>query len=55
MWLASGQSNVEFATNNAANCDDELAHADYPMIRLFQVKHVVAAEPARPATTALSA
>src|SRR6202034_357246 len=46
VWLASGQSNMEFATNNVANRDDELAHADYPMIRLFKVKHVVAAAPA---------
>jgi len=46
VWLASGQSNMEFATNNVINRDDELAHADYPMIRLFKVKHVVASEPA---------
>jgi sialate O-acetylesterase len=52
VWLASGQSNMEFATNNVVNRDDELAHADYPMIRLFKVKHVVASEPADDATGA---
>jgi sialate O-acetylesterase len=46
VWLGSGQSNMEFATNNAINRDEELAHADYPMIRLFKVKRVVAEQPA---------
>jgi sialate O-acetylesterase len=42
VWLGSGQSNMEFVTNNVVNRDEELAHADYPMIRLFRVKHVQA-------------
>jgi len=46
VWLASGQSNMEFATNNVDNRDEELAHADYPMIRLFKVTHTVAGAPA---------
>ena len=36
VWLASGQSNMEFVTNNVTNHGEELAHADYPMIRLFK-------------------
>jgi sialate O-acetylesterase len=46
VWLASGQSNMEFVTNNVDHRDEELAHADYPMIRLFKVTHSVADAPA---------
>jgi sialate O-acetylesterase len=46
VWLGSGQSNMEFVLSNAVNHDEEIAHSDYPLIRLFKVKHVVADEPA---------
>lgn len=54
VWLASGQSNMEFplkqgdaawmtGVNNAAA---ELANANYPRIRLFHVHHRIALQPA---------
>jgi len=38
VWLASGQSNMEFALKDAANAQVELAAANRPRIRLFHVK-----------------
>jgi sialate O-acetylesterase len=46
VWLGSGQSNMEFRLQTAMNHDEEIGHADYPMIHLFLVKHVVADQPA---------
>ncbi len=46
VWIGSGQSNMEFALSTAVNHDEEIAHADYPMIHLFMVKRVVAEQPA---------
>lgn len=46
VWVGSGQSNMEFRLQTANNHDEEIAQADYPMIHLFQVKHVVADQPA---------
>jgi len=46
VWLGSGQSNMEFALANAVNHDEEIAHANYPLIHLFHVKKVVAEQPA---------
>lgn len=46
VWLGSGQSNMEFRLQTAVNHDEEIARADYPMIHLFQTKHVVADQPA---------
>jgi sialate O-acetylesterase len=46
VWLASGQSNMEFKLQQAVNHDEEVAKADYPMIHLFQVKRAVAEQPA---------
>ena len=46
VWVGSGQSNMEFRLQTAVNHDEEIARADYPMIHLFQVKHVVADQPA---------
>lgn len=46
VWLGSGQSNMEFRLQTAVNHDEEIAHADYPMIHLFQVKRAVADQPA---------
>ena len=45
VWIGSGQSNMEFALQTANDHDEEIAHADYPMIRLFVVKRVVAEQP----------
>jgi sialate O-acetylesterase len=38
VWLASGQSNMEFPTRKADNSDAEIAAAKYPKIRLLLVK-----------------
>jgi len=46
VWVASGQSNMEFKLQQAVNHDEEVAKADYPMIHLFQVKRAVADQPA---------
>ena len=46
VWLGSGQSNMEFKLQTAANHDEEIAAANYPMIHLFLVKKAVADQPA---------
>ncbi len=38
VWLASGQSNMEFPMHKVANSDTEIAAAKYPKIRLLLVK-----------------
>ncbi len=38
IWVASGQSNMEFALHNAATADQDLPHAANPRIRLLMVK-----------------
>jgi sialate O-acetylesterase len=45
VWLASGQSNMEMGLTKVANADEEVAHANYPMIRLYSVPKVIAATP----------
>ncbi|MDX2108844.1 MAG: sialate O-acetylesterase [Verrucomicrobiota bacterium] len=37
VWVCSGQSNMEWITANVNNAQAELAAADYPAIRLFNV------------------
>jgi sialate O-acetylesterase len=39
VWVASGQSNMEFAMTSLANPDAEIAAAQFPKIRIFMVKH----------------
>jgi sialate O-acetylesterase len=39
VWVASGQSNMEFAMAHVANAQTEIAAAQYPKIRLFLVNH----------------
>ena len=39
VWVASGQSNMEFPMTALANADTEIAAAQYPKIRLLLVKH----------------
>lgn len=41
VWVCSGQSNMGLAVKNAANGEEEIANANYPMIRLFDVKRMV--------------
>jgi sialate O-acetylesterase len=45
VWICSGQSNMEFGMNMAHQAADEVAHADYPQIRLMTVPHCIAVEP----------
>src|ERR1700738_609400 len=45
VWVASGQSNMGFTTARAVNGAQEAASADFPQIRLFQVKHRVSDVP----------
>ena len=45
VWVCSGQSNMEFRVNGTMNAKDEIAAADYPMIRSFTVRNRVAADP----------
>ncbi len=45
VWIASGQSNMEFSVGQADNGPDEVAAARYPRIRLFRVDHRVSDHP----------
>ncbi|HYJ48204.1 MAG TPA: sialate O-acetylesterase, partial [Pyrinomonadaceae bacterium] len=45
VWLASGQSNMEMGLTQVSNAQDEVARANYPMIRLYAVPKVIAATP----------
>ncbi len=39
VWVASGQSNMEFEMRKAATAAEDLPHAAIPLIRLIMVKH----------------
>lgn len=39
VWLASGQSNMEWQVQQAQDAGNEIANADFPEIRFFQVEH----------------
>ena len=45
VWVASGQSNMEFKLHQVANAQTELAAANHPRIRLFQVERNVSPYP----------
>ena len=45
VWVASGQSNMEWSVAASANPQEEIAAAKYPNIRLFHVKKVPAVTP----------
>lgn len=45
VWLCSGQSNMEFRVNQADDHKKEIAEANYPKIRHFEVPHEVEFEP----------
>nr|WP_288810347.1 sialate O-acetylesterase [uncultured Sphingobacterium sp.] len=38
VWLASGQSNMEWIVRNSNNAASEISHANYPNIRAFNVE-----------------
>ena len=50
VWLASGQSNMEWPLKSAANGESEVAAANYPRVRLFSVLHQVSDSPAETVT-----
>ncbi len=53
VWICSGQSNMEWAVSQAANPQEEVAAADHPMIRLFNVpQHISQNEPQQDAQKA---
>ncbi len=45
VWLCSGQSNMEMGVGTVKNGKQERAEADYPQIRLFQVRQEVSGQP----------
>ncbi|MEI8383072.1 MAG: sialate O-acetylesterase [Planctomycetota bacterium] len=45
VWVASGQSNMEWSVSNSNNPKEEIAAAKYPNIRLFHVRKVPAVTP----------
>ncbi|WP_432709188.1 sialate O-acetylesterase [Pedobacter sp.] len=45
VWLASGQSNMEWEVRQSANAPEEIKNANYPAIRFFNVPHNVQAKP----------
>lgn len=47
VWLCSGQSNMGMEVREAMNATEEIASADYPDIRLFDVPPHIRDEPAR--------
>lgn len=46
VWVASGQSNMEFTMARVNHSEQEIAEANYPNIRFFLVKKTVAEKPA---------
>lgn len=45
VWVCSGQSNMEWATQNSVNGEEEVRQASYPTIRLFKVARTVSHTP----------
>ena len=45
VWICSGQSNMEWPVNKVRNAKKEIAAANYPNIRLFQVSHIASIKP----------
>ena len=46
VWLASGQSNMEFTVSSGKDADLEAAAADWPQVRMFTVEKAIGTEPA---------
>ncbi|WP_313157007.1 sialate O-acetylesterase [Sphingobacterium multivorum] len=45
VWLASGQSNMEWIVKNSNNADSEISQANYPNIRAFNVEKSISDVP----------
>lgn len=45
VWLASGQSNMEWRVSNSANAKEEIASGNDPLLRVFVSSNVATAEP----------
>lgn len=45
VWICSGQSNMVWPVGKSNNASEEIATADYPLIRLCQVKRATSPEP----------
>lgn len=45
VWICSGQSNMQWSVRASTNAEQEIAEANFPMIRLFSVKRVVSETP----------
>jgi sialate O-acetylesterase len=45
VWVASGQSNMEFQLSRAKDASEEIKAADFPLIRMYTVQRTMAAEP----------
>ena len=45
VWICAGQSNMEWPLAESTNAQAEIAAADRPLVRLFQVPHRTGAEP----------
>ncbi|NQU11954.1 hypothetical protein HQ590_14260, partial [bacterium] len=46
VWLCSGQSNMQWSVNDAADSEREIGAANHPLLRLFTVPNVAQVEPA---------
>ncbi len=45
VWVASGQSNMEWMLQNSANGTEEVSNANYPQIRLFTLTKAISLTP----------
>lgn len=45
VWVASGQSNMQWSVQQSADAQEEISAAQFPEIRMFSVPRVPAAEP----------
>lgn len=45
VWVASGQSNMQWTVGNSMNAEEEIANANYPEMRLFYVPRKTADTP----------
>lgn len=45
VWICSGQSNMEFTVKQAMNAEQEINHADFPLIRQFLVQKDMSSTP----------
>ena len=50
VWICSGQSNMQWAMANTFNAKEEIAKANHPKLRIFNVKRATSTEPAKDCT-----